>query len=114
MRLMRAPLASRKQNGVRGMGGLMTVTRTHPPVEVLPRGVGLDDAELQRADVEREWSVICARLTDTDLDGDFEYASMVGPRFRNRVEDILTQLFRHRGTIAAGSRSLDRRASILC
>jgi len=83
---------------------------TRPPVELFPHGVGLKDAELQLAEVEREWSVIYAGLTDAELDREFAYASMEGPRFRNRVDDILTQLFGHswyhRGQIAQLVRSV--------
>jgi uncharacterized damage-inducible protein DinB len=81
-----------------------------PPADVFPRGVGLDEVERQLAGVEREWSVILAGLTDADLDREFEYASLEGPRFRNRVEDILAQLFGHswyhRGQIALLVRSM--------
>jgi uncharacterized damage-inducible protein DinB len=81
-----------------------------PPVDVFPRGVRLDAAEREVEEVEREWSVILAGLTDADLDREFEYASLEGPRFRNRVEDILAQLFGHswyhRGQIAQLVRSV--------
>jgi uncharacterized damage-inducible protein DinB len=81
-----------------------------PPGDVFPRGVALEHAERELADVEREWSVIMAGLTDTDLDRVFEYASLEGTRFRNRVEDILAQLFGHswyhRGQIALLVRSI--------
>jgi uncharacterized damage-inducible protein DinB len=83
---------------------------TRPPVDVFPRGVRLADAERDLVDVEREWAVILAGLTDGDLDRAFEYASLEGPRFRNRVEDILAQLFGHswyhRGQIAQLVRSV--------
>ncbi len=81
-----------------------------PPVDVFPRDVALGEAERELAEVEREWSVIIAGLTDADLDREFEYASLEGPRFRNRVEDILAQLFGHswyhRGQIAQLVRSV--------
>jgi uncharacterized damage-inducible protein DinB len=81
-----------------------------PPADVFPRGVGLHEAERQLAEVEQECEAVLRRLTDADLDREFEYASMEGPRFRNRVEDILTQLFGHswyhRGQIAQLVRSV--------
>jgi uncharacterized damage-inducible protein DinB len=81
-----------------------------PPRDVFPRGVGLGEAERQLTEVEREWSVVLAGLTDADLDREFEYASLEGARFRNRVEDILAQLFGHswyhRGQIALLVRSV--------
>jgi len=49
-------------------------------------------------------------LVDDELAREFEYQSMEGPRYRNTVEDLLTQLFGHswyhRGQIAALVRSL--------
>jgi len=81
-----------------------------PPDDVFPRGVGLEGVEGQLAEIEREWLVILAGLTDADLDREFEYASLEGPRFRNRVADILAQLFGHswyhRGQIALLVRSI--------
>ena len=50
------------------------------------------------------WSDYLARLDDTALGQEFEYQSLDAGRFRNRVEDILAQLFGHssyhRGQIA--------------
>jgi len=54
--------------------------------------------------VEARWDEYYAKLDDGELDRVFEYQSMDAGRFRNRIEDILTQLFGHswyhRGQIA--------------
>ena len=54
--------------------------------------------------VRAAWAGYLARLTDADLARVFEYQSLDAGRFRNRVEDILAQLFGHssyhRGQIA--------------
>ena len=54
--------------------------------------------------VQDRWADYLARLTDDDLGRVFEYQSFDAGRFRNRVEDILTQMFGHswyhRGQIA--------------
>jgi uncharacterized damage-inducible protein DinB len=69
-------------------------------------GTGADLAEVaaRLADVEATWADYLARLDDADLDRVFEYQSYDAGRFKNRVEDILTQLFGHswyhRGQIA--------------
>jgi uncharacterized damage-inducible protein DinB len=50
------------------------------------------------------WAEYLARISDEDLGRVFEYQSLDAGRFRNRVEDILAQLFSHsayhRGQIA--------------
>ena len=81
-----------------------------PPREFFPEKVSL--AELRRSFEEMHalWSGYLARLDDRELARTFEYASLEGPRFRNTVEDILTQLFGHswyhRGQIAQLVRAL--------
>jgi uncharacterized damage-inducible protein DinB len=54
--------------------------------------------------VELRWTDYLARADDAELDRVFEYQSLDAGRFRNRVEDILAQLFGHswyhRGQIA--------------
>ena len=68
-----------------------------------------EDADLaQVADglraIQGLWAEYIGRLTDAELDRIFEYQSLDAGRFRNRVDDILTQLFGHswyhRGQIA--------------
>jgi uncharacterized damage-inducible protein DinB len=55
-------------------------------------------------DARRLWIDYLAALDDADLGREFEYQSLDAGRFRNRVEDILDQLFGHssyhRGQIA--------------
>jgi len=54
--------------------------------------------------VQEHWSHYLAGLCDNDLGQTIEYKSLDAGRFRNRLEDILTQLFGHssyhRGQIA--------------
>lgn len=55
-------------------------------------------------EVEAAWADYLARLSDADLARAFDYQSLDAGRFRNKVEDILAQLFGHssyhRGQIA--------------
>jgi uncharacterized damage-inducible protein DinB len=54
--------------------------------------------------VNGPWTEYLARVTDEEIGREFEYQSLDAGRFRNRVEDILAQLFGHssyhRGQIA--------------
>ncbi len=68
-----------------------------------------DDPDVARVAAECEevhglWSDYLAGLDDAALNREFEYQSFDAGRFRNRVEDILAQLFGHssyhRGQIA--------------
>lgn len=68
-----------------------------------------EDTDLAKIAAEWEvvstlWSDYLARSTDADLDRTVEYQSLDAGRYRNRIEDILTQLFGHswyhRGQIA--------------
>jgi uncharacterized damage-inducible protein DinB len=68
-----------------------------------------EDADLGRVaaacrDMEATWASYLAGLTDQDLVREFEYRSLDGGQFRNRIEDILAPLFGHssyhRGQIA--------------
>jgi uncharacterized damage-inducible protein DinB len=79
---------------------------------VLPPAAGPlfpDDADLPAVVAEWDtvrsaWTRYLAGLTDADLARVFEYQSLDTGRFRNRVEDILAQLYGHswdhRGQIA--------------
>lgn len=55
-------------------------------------------------EIEARWTDCLAQLDDERLAETFEYQSLDSGRFRNRIEDILTQLFGHswyhRGQIA--------------
>jgi uncharacterized damage-inducible protein DinB len=60
-------------------------------------------AEMLRA-AEGPWAEYLARVTDEEIGREVEYQSLDAGRFRNRVEDVLAQLFGHaayhRGQIA--------------
>jgi uncharacterized damage-inducible protein DinB len=74
------------------------------PTSLFPSNPALADvvAELRR--VQGIWADYLARATDEEIGRTFEYQSFDAGRFRNRVEDILAQLFGHssyhRGQIA--------------
>ena len=69
-----------------------------------PKGVTLAEVVETLDAVHPLWAEYLARLTDEDLEREFEYQSLDAGRFRNRVEDVLAQLFGHscyhRGQIA--------------
>lgn len=64
----------------------------------------------QIAAMETMWTQYLDQLDDAALARVFEYQSYEGPRFRNTIEEILTQLFGHswyhRGQIAQLVRSI--------
>ena len=80
---------------------------------VVPSKVGTmfpDKAELTQVvadlrSIEELWSQYLASISDHELGQTIEYKSLDAGRFRNRLEDILTQLFGHssyhRGQIAS-------------
>ncbi|MEP6742239.1 MAG: DinB family protein [bacterium] len=78
--------------------------------ELFPHDVTLSDLRSQISQMESLWSDYLAQLTDSELARVFEYQSYEGPRFRNTIEEILTQLFGHswyhRGQIAQLIRSI--------
>lgn len=71
---------------------------------LFPQGADLTQVIGQWNEGERLWAEFLGRLTDEHLAETFEYQSLHAGRFRNRVEDILAQLFGHscyhRGQIA--------------
>jgi uncharacterized damage-inducible protein DinB len=79
-------------------------------VELFPREVSLAEIPDQIAGMETAWSQYLDQLDDAELARVFEYQSYEGPRFRNTIEEILTQLFGHswyhRGQIAQLVRSI--------
>jgi uncharacterized damage-inducible protein DinB len=81
-----------------------------PPGDFFPGGLALEDAVAEHRAVEALWARYLERVTDADLDRVFDYRALDGTPFRNRVEDILTQLFGHswyhRGQIAQLVRGL--------
>ncbi len=80
------------------------------PAEFFPEGLTLDDLESRLRDMHKEWDDYLAGLDETELSRVFEYRSLEGERFRNRVEDIAAQLFGHswyhRGQVASLVREL--------
>jgi len=78
--------------------------------EIFPEDLALDDLVSRLADMHQEWSDYLAGLDETEISRVFEYRALEGDRFRNRVEDLLTQLFGHssyhRGQVAALVREL--------
>jgi uncharacterized damage-inducible protein DinB len=74
-----------------------------PPALSL-QGVNLSEVSESLRDVQEKWTAFLGRLDDAELARIFEYRSLDAGWFRNRVEDILTQLFGHswyhRGQIA--------------
>src|SRR6266536_1125888 len=65
------------------------------PASFFPENVELADVVADLRDVQDRWAAYLGRLTDADIDEVFEYQSLDAGRFRNRVEDILTQLYGH-------------------
>ena len=63
--------------------------------ELFPRNTQLESLPLLLKQMEESWSLYLDSLADPDLDRVFEYQSYEGPRFRNTIGDILTQLFGH-------------------
>ncbi len=80
------------------------------PAELFPANVTLEDAAAGIDAMQAAWAEYFERLDSRELRRTFEYQSLDGPRFRNQVGDILTQLFGHswyhRGQIAALARSI--------
>lgn len=74
------------------------------PTEFFPQNGALDTVKQMADETHAAWSEYFDRLDDAELARVFEYRSLEGPRFRNHIEDILTQLFGHswyhRGQIA--------------
>jgi uncharacterized damage-inducible protein DinB len=75
------------------------------PRDFFPAGLTLAEVESRLEAVQAAWDTFLARLDDTELARTFRYQSLDGGRFRNTIEDILTQLFGHswyhRGQIAS-------------
>ena len=77
---------------------------TEGPREFFPQNVALDTVKAMAEEMHAAWSAYFERLDEAELTRIFEYRALDGPRFRNSIEDILTQLFGHswyhRGQIA--------------
>jgi uncharacterized damage-inducible protein DinB len=82
---------------------------TEPPAELFPQEVPAEALDRFAEETHAAWSSYLDRLDEAEIARTFEYNSLDGPRYRNSVEDILTQLFGHswyhRGQIAALLRS---------
>ena len=65
------------------------------PREFFPQNVPLDTVKAMAEEMHAAWSAYFERLDDAELARIFEYTALDGPRFRNSIEDILTQLFGH-------------------
>jgi len=74
------------------------------PKSFFPEDVDLAAAAREIQTIQEHWDAFLGRLTDEELARTFEYKSLDAGRFRNRIEDILAQLFGHssyhRGQIA--------------
>jgi uncharacterized damage-inducible protein DinB len=79
-------------------------------VELFPREIGFAELPDKIAEMETKWSQYLTQLDEAQLANVFEYDSYEGLRFRNTIEEILTQLFGHswyhRGQIAQLLRSI--------
>jgi uncharacterized damage-inducible protein DinB len=80
------------------------------PLELFPTGTSIRELPQLLDQMQSAWGKYLQSLTDTELARRFDYASYDGPRFRNTVEDVLTQLYGHslyhRGQIAMLLRSI--------
>jgi len=78
--------------------------------DFFPEGLTLEDLASRLRDVHREWDDYFEGLDEGELARVFEYRALEGDRYRNRVEDIVTQLFGHswyhRGQVASLVREL--------
>src|SRR5262249_29619437 len=74
------------------------------PRTFFPENVPLADVVAELHEVQDRWVEYLNSVEDEQLARSFEYQSLDAGRFRNRIEDILTQLFGHswyhRGQIA--------------
>ena len=79
------------------------------PTDFFPRGMTLPELAGRFEEIHAAWSDHLARISEDEITSFFEYRSTEGVRYRNTVEDILTQLhghsLYHRGQIAMLLRS---------
>src|SRR5262245_37774041 len=75
-----------------------------PSGPLFPDNPNLSEIAAQWESARAQWAEFFARADDDGLAREFEYQSLDAGRFRNRVEDVLAQLFGHswyhRGQIA--------------
>src|SRR2546426_599956 len=65
----------------------------HENAELFPSETKLAELPNQISAMETLWTKYLEQLNDTELGRVFEYQSYEGPRFRNTIEEIITQLF---------------------
>jgi uncharacterized damage-inducible protein DinB len=74
------------------------------PGPLFPENPKLEDVSNSWRDAQKLWREFLESADDVGLSREFEYQSIDGGRFRNRIEDVLAQLFGHswyhRGQIA--------------
>ena len=79
------------------------------PTDFFPRGLTLAELSRRMEKMHAAWSDYLAGIGEKKIASSFEYRSTEGIRYRNTVEDILTQLhghsLYHRGQIAMLLRS---------
>lgn len=75
-----------------------------PKGSLFPENPDLAEVTANWREAEGLWKSYLSGLTDAEIAKSFEYQSFDGGRFRNTVEEVLTQLFGHssyhRGQIA--------------
>jgi uncharacterized damage-inducible protein DinB len=80
------------------------------PADLFPENTPITDLPSLIEEMEAAWSSYFSTLSDDKIAQPFEYQSYDGPRFRNTIEDVLTQLYGHslyhRGQIAMILRSI--------
>ncbi|TDI35755.1 MAG: hypothetical protein E2P02_27240 [Acidobacteria bacterium] len=88
------------------------VSETGPSTadELFPKGHDLSEARAALDAMQTKWVAYLEGIDDEELSRVFEYQSVEGPRFKNSIEELFTQLFGHswyhRGQIASHVRSL--------
>lgn len=86
-------------------------------VELFSRETSLVELPRQISEMEALWLQYLNELTDTELVRVFEYQSYEGARFRNTIEEILTQLFGHswyhRGQVALMLRAIRAEPAVI-
>lgn len=85
-------------------------------VDLFPQETNLADLPSQISDMESLWTEYLAQLSNEELARVFEYQSYEGLRYRNTIDEILTQLFGHswyhRGQIAMLLRSIGAQPAV--
>jgi uncharacterized damage-inducible protein DinB len=75
-----------------------------PPAVMFPENQALAEVAGDLERIHTQWAKYLSGISDEDLGKTFEYQSLDAGRFRNRIEEIVTQLFGHswyhRGQIA--------------